>query len=298
MSKKVDNPMLDIEVEFEAEPREISNATDIIGEDEPSLEGLAAEIERRNTKAPEKVEEPTEKNVPVDDPVDDPVDPRFVGKTAEEMIEIYNNLQKLAKKHDTELGELRKANQKYKDAIEAKEEEPEAKEEEIIPEDEDWTDEEKTEWFKLFNKDPNKALKQATDKAMKPYRKMVARNANADEVRRLKTLHKEHVVPYVEKDVNDLIRKNPGWWKTYKGKIFEHAYNEVRNTDFDKYSAIRQKALEEKDKGQEKGKSNTFVEGGAPARIVKSKGITLDQLRAADPDKAMEAIKKMLEANK
>jgi len=300
MSKKVDNPLLDVEVEFEAEPRETSDVTDI-EKDEPSLEELATEIERRNTKEPKKAEKLSEETDITDVTVDvtdvTVEDPRFVGKTVEEMVEIYKNVEKLAKAHDTELGKLRKENQEYKD----KEQKAENLnlneiEKQIIPEIKGWTPEQRTEWFEQFNREPEKALKIVTDTLMKPYRRLQAKNTNKEEIMRLKNLHKTHVVPYVEKDINALIGANEQWWKEYKGKIFEHAYDVIRNRDFDKYSAIRQAELKEKERQAEPEEINTFVENNAPARIVKHKGITLDQLRAASPDAAMGAIEKILDA--
>ena len=298
MSKEVNNPMLDVPIEFEE--GETSNATDE-NKDEPSLEEIAAEIERRaSTEETNDVIEPTEEGT---EPIkkEEITDSRFVNKTAEEMIEIYQNVEKLAKAHDTELGTLRKENKEYKD----KEEEEKNLnlgeiEKEIIPAMEKMTSAEKKEFFEEFNTSPETAIEKLFKKYMKPYARKQTVVATKEEVDRLIELHKDNVVPYVEKDINALISANKGWWAKYKTGIYEHAYDVVRNRDFNKYAAIRNQELEAKEQQrieqEDDTKRKTFVEGGAPAKIVqKGKAVTVEQLKHASPETAMSAIEKILE---
>ena len=297
MSKEVNNPMLDVPIEFEE--GETSNATDE-NKDEPSLEEIAAEIERRaSTEETNDVIDPIKEAI---EPKEEVItDPRFVNKTAEEMIEIYQNVEKLAKAHDTELGTLRKEIKEYKD----KEEEERNLnlgeiEKEIIPAMQKMTPEEKKIFFEEFNTSPETAIEKLFKSYMKPFARKQATVTTKEEIDKLIGLHKDSVVPYVEKDINALISANKGWWAKYKTGIYEHAYDIIRNRDFNKYAAIRNQELEEKEQQrieQENDmKKKIFVEGGAPAKIVqKDKTVSLKQLRHASPETAMSAIEKILE---
>ncbi len=303
MSKE--NPNLDIPIEGE-----ISKVTDV--KSKLSLEEIEAEVSRRN-KAKKFENKPVKKPNIVDpleiDPNDKPPvkeieevqsDPRLKDKTAEELQDMYLNLEKLQKSQTDELGTLRKENKDFK------EQEDKDKvlnlqeiEKKIMPEIENWAPEKRAEWFKLFNTEPERALAEAVKEIVKPLTKNLAVGSNVQEVERLTDLHKVDVVPYVEKEVDALISANESWWKQYGTKIFEHAYDVFRNRNFDKYAAIREKNIKTKDDErtviEEEKKNQTYVEGARPVKLIKSKKVlTLEQIQAADPNLAMTVIKKEL----
>jgi len=300
-----DNPNLDIPIEGE-----MSNVA--VGEkDSLSLEQIEAEINRRN-KEKEDFNKPKKNPNHVDaleiDPTDRaPVeevelDQRFVGKTEVELIKMYMNLETLHKSHTDELGTLRAETKANKEKA-AKSESVNLKEieKQIFPEMKDWSQEKRQAWFKLFNTHPEQALKQANDELMAPYREREAKISNTTEETKLKELHKNSIVPYVNTEIDALISANPDWWKKYGTRIFEHAYDVFRNKPevYDKYSKIRSEAINTKDvnetEEEDKVKNQTFVEGGRPQKVItKKKAITLEQLKSADPDTSMAVIQREL----
>ena len=213
---------------------------------------------------------------------------------------MYTNLEKLQKSPTDELGTLRKENEDFKTKKEADDnlnlQEIEKK---IMPEVLSWTPEERAEWFKTFNTEPEKALAQVVKILTKPLAKSRAIETNKREVDRLTDLHKADIVPYVVKEVNALISANKSWWKQYGTQIFEHAYDVFRNRDFDKYAAIREEDMKTKDDErtatEDEVKNQTYVEGVRPVKLIrKAKEITLEQIQAADPDEAKAVIKREL----
>lgn len=307
MSKFEENPNLDIPIE---ESGEISKGTK--NEDKLSLEQIEAEVNRRN-KVKEQDEKPKKNPNHVDpldiDPTDKPpkkeevVDPRFAGKSGADLIKMYMNLEALQKKQTDELGSLRTENKQFKEknAKNTSIDLEQAKKQ-LFPAMKDWSVEKREKWFRLFNTQPEKALRQANDEVLAPYIEREAINRNTQEEARLKKMHENSVVPYVNSEIDKLISTHEDWWKIYGNKIFEHAYNEFRNKPevFDKYAAIRAKAnktkVVEPEVADKDVKNQTFVEGARPARVIKQeKNITLEQLQAADPDSSMDAIEKELE---
>ena len=292
-------------------PIEGENVSKTEGEDELSLEKIEAEVNRRNKakelenkpkKDPNTVDpleiDPSEKEIP--EVEQETVDPRFVGKTTEEIIEMYQNVETLQKSQTDELGELRKENKGFKEQKTQDEsinlQEIEKK---IMPEVKSWTPEKRAEWFKLFNKKPEEAMAQVVEVLVKPLKRIAAIDTNTREIKRLTELHKDDVVPYTAKDINALIAANKTWWKQYGDRIFEHAYDVIRNRDFDKNAAIRQKGINtkvEQEAAEENNEKNlTFVEGARPVKMTKTvKTITHDQIKAANPEEGMAVIRKEL----
>lgn len=306
MPKFEENPNLNIPIEDEGE---ISQGTE--NRSDLSLEELAAEISRRN-KAKEIETKPVRKANLVDaleiDPNDKPpvekveetVDPRFVGKSTEELQVMYLNVEALQKLQTDELGTLRKENKEFKDQqVQIENLNLQELERKIMPEVESWDEDKRKEWFKVFNEKPEQALKEVIDILTRPLAKKIASSDNKEEVLRLKTLHKDHVVPYVEKEINALIAANEGWWKKYGTSIFEHAYDVTRNRDFKKYATVINQTIKTKEDEQtamnNEAKDQTFVEGQRPVKIIKKgKETTLEEIHAQEPDKAMAVIAKEL----
>jgi len=288
-----DNPNLDIPIEEEGQ---MSQGTD--GRTKLSLSEIQAEIARRNKKA--KEENPPQKNPyhvdPLEiDPNDKPTeeeeeeevqgDPRFIGKTSEELVEMYTNLEKLQKSQTDELGTLRKENKTFKEADAlSKSFDMKDIEKRIMPEVESWDEERKAEWFDVFNKEPEKALAEVVKILIKPVTKKLVIGERRDEILRLKTKYKDSVVPYVEKDVNALISTNPDWWKEYGTGIFNHAYNEIRDRDFDKYAAKRQQTKVVTEPKKEVTQQNpTYIEGQRPTKPIRKAKIVTKEMRDKMP---------------
>ena len=304
MSKFEDNPNLDIPIEGEisVETKET---------DKLSLEELEKEINRRN-KAKELENKPKKKKNLVDPleidktdkpaPVEEVIDPRFAGKTGAELVKMYMNLEELHKSHTDELGSLRTENKQFKEqSAKTKSINLEEIKKQIFPKMKDWSAEKRQEWFKLFNKEPERALREANDEIMAPYIEKEALSSNTQEEARLQKLHEKSIVPYVNSEIDTLISTNEDWWRIYGTKIFEHAYDVFRNKPevYDKYAAIRSKTTKTKvvepEIVEKDAKNQTFVEGARPAKVIKTeKNITLEQLKAADPDASMAAIEKEL----
>jgi len=290
MSKFEENPNLDIPIEGE-----ISMETKET--DKLSLKEIETEVNRRN-KAKALDNKPKKKSNLIDpldiDPNDRPpveleaIDPRFEGKTETELIKMYMNLESLHKKHTDEVGSLRKENTELKD-----------KKDKVLNLQRlnKWTPEKRQAWFKLFNTEPEKALQQVNLEALEETRALD--NVTSEEVR-LKELHKNSIVPYVDSEINVLISTNQDWWKKYGTGIFEHAYNVFRNKPeiYDKYAAIRSNNIVTKEQTAEPeadSDNSQFVEGRRPTKVVtQSKEITLQQLKNADPDTSMDAIRREL----
>jgi len=304
MSKQIDN-LIDIPIEGE-----ISKGDEV--KDNLSLEQIEAEVNRRN-KAKEFESKPIKKSNLVDaleiDPNDKPPvelieeiqpDPRLRNKTAEELQDMYLNLEKLQKSQTDELGTLRKENKDFKTKKEADDNlNLQEIEKRIMPEVLSWTPEERAEWFRTFNTEPEKALAQVVKILTKPLARSRAIETNKKEIDRLTELHKVDVVPYVAKEVNALISANKDWWKQYGTQIFEHAYDVFRNRDFDKYATIREKNIRTKENEttatEDEIKNQTYVEGARPVKIIQGKKtLTLEQIQAADPDTGMAVIRKEL----
>jgi len=212
------------------------------------------------------------------------------------------NLEVLQKSQTDELGSLRTENKQFKEQdTKTKSMDLEQIKKQIFPAMKDWTAEKRQEWFKLFNTQPERALKEANDEIMAPYIEREALSSNTQEEARLEKLHEKSIVPYVNSEIDTLISSNEDWWRIYGTKIFEHAYDVFRNKPevYDKYAAIRSKAITTKDVTEETVKDapvkSTFVEGARPAKVIKTeKNITLEDLQKADPDTAMTAIEKEL----
>ena len=300
-----ENPNLDIPLDKEGE---ISTETD--GKSELSLEEIEAEINRRNAeKEFEKEKDPNvvdpleidpKDKPPVEPPEETQPDPRFKGKTAEELVAMFSNLEKLQRAQTNELGTLRKENKDFKDKEEASQslnlKEIEKK---IMPEIEKWAPEKRATWFKLFNEEPEVAMAQVVKVVIEPLTRKTALNSNEKEVTRLVGLHKGDVVPYQEKEVNALIAANEGWWQQYGTQIFEHAYDVFRNSNFDKFATIREEGIKTKEKEktakEEEIKNQTFVEGQKPVKIIQGKKeITHQQIKDEEPEVAMAVIKREL----
>ena len=297
------NPNLDIPLE-----KDKVSGTD--GKSDLSLEEIEEEINRRNKeKEFEKKKDPNTVDPLEIDPNDKPPeeeeeevqpDPRFNGKIAEELIKMYSNLEKLQKSQTDELGTLRQENKDFK----TKEEQSKSLnlkeiEKKIMPEVQSWTPDKRAEWFDLFNKEPERAMAQVVKVIIQPLTRKTALNTNEKEVKRLSELHKQDVVPYVEKEVNALISANANWWKEYGTGIFEHAYGVFRNRNFDKYAAIKEESIiakaTKKAAEEENNKNQTFVEGQKPTKIIQSKKeITLQQIKNEEPDESMAVIKREL----
>lgn len=300
-----ENPNLDIPLEEEK-----ISGTD--GKSELSLEEIETEIARRdeerkfedkkdkdpNTLDPLEID-PKDKP-PVEEVIETQPDPRFKDKTVEELQKMYLNVEKLQKTQTDELGTLRKENKNFKD-LELKNKSLNLKEIEkkIMPEVLSWTPEERTEWFKLFNNEPEKAIAQVVNKVVEPVVETIATTNNEREVDRLTKLHKNDVVPYVVKHIDALIAANEGWWEQYGTRIFEHAYETFRNSNFDKYAVVRQEKTKTKESEEtvveDDIKNQTFVEGQKPTKIIQGKKeLTIEQIRDAEPDESMTAIEKEL----
>lgn len=301
-----DNPNLDIPIEDEGQ---MSQGTD--GRTELSLEELEAEIARRNKKVKEDNQPAKNPNHvdpleidPNDKPTEEPEeeeevqgDPRFVGKTTEELTEMYMNLEKLQKSQTDELGTLRKENKTFKEQDTLSQSfDMKDIEKRIMPEVESWDAEKKQEWFDLFNKEPEKALAQVVRILVKPMTKKLVVGERRDEILRLKVLHKDSVVPYVEKDINALIATNPDWWNEYGTGVFNHAYNEVRDRDFDKYAEKRQPTKEVTEpKPKEVTQNTTYVEGQRPTKLIKKAKVVTKAMRdKMTPAQAMANIEATL----
>ena len=176
-----ENPNLDIPLEEEK-----ISGTD--GKSKLSLEEIETEIARRdeerkfedkkdkdpNTLDPLEID-PKDKP-PVEEVIETQPDPRFKDKTVEELQKMYLNVEKLQKTQTDELGTLRKENKNFKD-LELKNKSLNLKEIEkkIMPEVLSWTPEERTEWFKLFNNEPEKAIAQVVNKVVEPVVEAAAR---------------------------------------------------------------------------------------------------------------------------
>ena len=297
-----DNPNLDIPLEEEK-----ISGTD--GKSELSLEEIEAEINRRNEvkkfkDKPEKdpnVVDPLEidpkDKPPVEEVIETQADPRFKGKTLDEMLEIYKNLEIIQKSQTDELGTLRQENKDFKEQeVKNKNLNLEEIEKKIMPEVLSWSVEKRTEWFEWFNREPEKAMASVVKVVIKPLTRSRAIDSNTNEVKRLMKDHKDDVVPYIGKEVNALIAANENWWKEYGTGVFEHAYGEFRNKNFDKYAAIRAKNIttkeNEKVAEEEKNKIQTFVEGQHPTKIIqKAKEITHQQIKDAEPEESMATIR-------
>ena len=300
-----ENPNLDIPLEEEK-----ISGTD--GKSKLSLEEIETEIARRdeerkfedkkdkdpNTLDPLEID-PKDKP-PVEEVIETQPDPRFKDKTVEELQKMYLNVEKLQKTQTDELGTLRKENKNFKD-LELKNKSLNLKEIEkkIMPEVLSWTPEERAEWFKLFNNEPERAMAQVVNKVIEPVVRTIAVSSNEKEVDRLTKLHENDVVPYIEKHINALIAANEGWWKQYGTGIFKHAYETFRNSNFDKYAAVRDKKTKTKESEEtvveDDIKNQTFVEGQKPTKIIQGKKeLTIEQIRDAEPDESMTAIEKEL----
>jgi len=300
-----ENPNLDIPIEDEGQ---MSQGTD--GNTKLSLEELEAEIARRNKKVKEDNKpaknpnhvDPLEidkNDIPTEEPEEEEEvqgDPRFIGKTSEELTEMYMNLEKLLKSHTDELGTLRKENKTFKeqDALSQSFDMKDI-EKRIMPEVESWDAEKKQEWFDLFNKEPEKALAQVVKVLIKPVTKKLVISERKDEIIRLKKLHKDSIVPYVEKDINALISANPDWWNEYGTGIFNHAYNEVRDRDFDKYADKRQSTKVVTEPNPKEVTNTTYVEGQRPIKLIKKAKVVTKAMRdKMTPAQAMANIEATL----
>ena len=303
MSKFEDNPNLDIPIEGE-----ISIETKEV--DKLSLEQIEAEVNRRNKAKEQDIKPKKKQHVdPLEiDPNDKPapteevIDPRFAGKTGAELVKMYMNLEVLQKAQTDELGSLRTENKQFKEQdAKSKSMDLEKIKKQIFPAMKDWAAEKREKWFKLFNTQPEKALREANDEIMAPYIEREALHSNTQEETRLKEMHENSIVPYVNSEIDALISTHEDWWNIYGTKIFEHAYDVFRNQPevYDKYAAIRSKTIKTKvvepEIVEKDVKKQTFVEGARPAKIIKTeKNITLEQLKALDPDASMAAIEKEL----
>ena len=306
MPKFEENPNLDIPIE---EPGQISEGTK--KKSELSLEEIEAEVNRRN-KAKEQDVKPKKNPNLVDPleinpndkpaPTEEVIDPRFAGKTGAELVKMFMNLEALQRSQTDELGSLRTENKQFKaQDAKSKSMDLEKIKKQIFPTMKDWSVEKREKWFKLFNTQPERALREANDELMAPYIEREALSSNTQEEARLQKMYEKSIVPYVNSEIDALISTNEDWWRIYGTKIFEHAYDVFRNKPevYDKYAAIRSKATKTKVVTEETVKGGTekqtFVEGARPAKIIKTeKNITLEQLQKADPDPAMAAIEKEL----
>ena len=208
MSKFEDNPNLDIPIEGE-----ISIETKET--DKLSLEQIEAEVNRRK-KAKEQDVKP-KKNPNLVDPLeidktDKPVpeeeviDPRFAGKTGAELVKMYMNLEELQKSQTNELGSLRTENKQFKDQdAKSKSMDLATIKKQIFPAMKDWSVEKREKWFKLFNTQPEKALREANDEIMAPYIEREALSSNTAEEARLEKLHEKSIVPYVNSEIDSHI---------------------------------------------------------------------------------------------
>lgn len=289
------NPNLDIPIE-----EEISKGTE--EKIQLTLEEIEAEVNRRNTeknKNPDKTNpnhvDPLEINPEEKVRTEEPeVDQRFAGKTVPELIKMYMNVEELQKKQTDELGSLRTENKEFKDKeTKAKNFTAQELNEKIAPIMKSWTDEKRTEWFKLFNSQPEAALQQIFKPAIES---ITATSNNTAEEDRLRKLHINDVVPYVSTEVDSLIAANESWWNKYGTGIFEHAYDVFRNKPdvYDKYATARSQ------NNNTQAITTTvekvpLVEGTRPTKLVKkAKELTLEQIQKADETEAMSTIEKEL----
>ena len=281
-----ENPNLNIPIEGE-------NVEGTKNRSELSLEEIAAEIARRGDKKPaaEKIVKPNHVDPLEIDPNDVPVveeeeeeeetyDPRFEGKTNEDLQDMYLNLEHLQQSQTDELGTLRKENKTLKaEDLLGSSSGLEQIGEKIMPTVESWSPEKREEWNELFKTEPEKAINQVVKILLKPSMKKLVLAERKEEIVRLKTKHKDSVVPYVEKDVNELIRTNPNWWDEYGNGIFNHAYSEVRDRDFDKYAETKTKVVTKPTIPAKEVTNTTFVEQQRPTTVIRKKKIMTKAMR-------------------
>lgn len=302
----VDNPNLDIPIEGENVEGTIMQRSEL------SLDELATEITKRNAKekefyAPKKnpnIVDPLEMN-PLTDAVpkeeeyeeeeEETVDQRFIGKTTDELKQMYINLEKLQRSQTDELGTLRNTVKTYKEKDDVKVSLKDL-DKKIMPTVASWDDAKREEWNELFKTEPEKALAQVVKELVTPLAKDLTLMEREKEIIRLKKKYANDVVPYVEKDVNKLIADNPEWWNEYGNGIFNYAYNEVRNRDFDKYAAERVKTKDPAPNPlPNKGANDTFVEQQRPTNVItKKKVVTKEQRDKMPLPNALAAIEKEL----
>ena len=221
-----------------------------------------------------KEDKPPTATEPVEELPDD-----LKGKPADALAKAYLNIRKLHAKQDAELGELRK----FKDEAvtldnQMKQYQIDATSRHIMKSEvKKMTDEEKQKFYDTFSEDPVEALMPYIEKMTKPLAVVQARQANENEISRLKEKYRDSRVPYDQKAVDKIIASHTGadgrnkLFDVYNTKAFEEAYKIHRDANLDaaierEKKEFQEKALKEAEE-QAKKKLSTYTEPQGAASV-------------------------------
>lgn len=226
---------------------------------------------------------------------------KLVGKTREEIAEMYINAEKLGSTHTEELGKLRKQKAELDTAKElAKKYEIEMSANKIAPTIKKWTKPEVADFIQKLGEDPQKAFASLINPYIKPLVTSTAQTRNERMEEKLIAENKEKIVPYDRAEVNKVLEAQPELWKEYGTKAIQVAFSIYKEGAFDTLMEAKEQEFNEKMKEKQLNKNKeqaTHVLGVPPAGRKETGGNmqeAIAKLDKMDPDKALAILGKVL----
>jgi len=255
------------------------------------LEAVVKSIGQTVAKPEEEVvsEEPSKPDETVE--VERELPENLKGKTLEEVVDMYLNLQKLHGAHANELGELRRFKQEQEE-LERQAEQYQLNPivEEITREIKDMSQEEKDAFLIKLSENPVDTIGSVVKQQLFPLLVQQAKYIHERKVQELKESTKNSLVPYNEKEINKIIKS---YNKNGRNELFDKYGSGAFDVAYDIYfknnvEAAVQKKLEESKKGETMKKQNPdlYVEPPSVSTRASSTGGTPDFSKVKDNDLA------------